>query len=130
MPFTTCCRSILDPLGIQTEYKESQLQLENTDDLKVGDMVAIKLENYEIVPVIGEVLKVDGDTFEMQYYKGSFEKPWRPWMVTQGRQKVSWCDNLPRNCIVLFAFKLRKDNKLSAATVKSLKDIYGVSDEL
>lgn len=50
------------------------------DALKEGALVAVALEWYDKIPVIGKVLKVNENTVELCYWKGSWRTPWAPWM--------------------------------------------------
>ena len=91
-----------------------------------GVFVAIALEGYNKVPVIGKVMKVNDITFQIWYWKGSWRTAWSPWM----KGNVAWTDELPKSCILLVDFKLNHSNKLESETVKYLRRAYQNVKEL
>lgn len=50
------------------------------DHVVVGAFVAVNLEGYENKPVIGKVLEKMEDGFVIEYWKGSWNKKWVPWI--------------------------------------------------
>ena len=88
--------------------------------LREGVFVAIALEGYNKIPVIGKVLKVNEHTVKICYWKGSWRTAWSPWM--QGN--VEWTDELLKSCVLLVDFKLDHSNKLESETVKYLRKAY------
>lgn len=84
----------------------------------VGGFVAVSLEKYEKVPVIGEVLEKHSTTLKIHYWKGSWNKKWEPWFI--GRDEP-WTDDLPQNCIYLASFELTDQSKLYPDTKRQMK---------
>ena len=81
-------------------------------------MVAVLLENYnKDKPWIGKVLSVTDDKFQIHCWKGSYNKPWSPDMVKirDGKffKEVPYTDILPKMCILLCAFQLTEESKLT-----------------
>lgn len=91
------------------------------DALKVGVFVAIALEKYKKVPVLGKVLWVNEDSFQIKYYKGTWRTSWCPWMISATE---TWKNVLPKTCILLVDFQLDSSNKLESETIKYLRDKY------
>ena len=88
--------------------------------LKENVLVAVVLEDYGKIPVIGKVLKVNEETIKICYLKGSWRTPWCPWR----KDNALWVDELPKSCILLVDFKLNKMDKLESETAKYLKQAY------
>ena len=91
--------------------------------LKENVFVAVNIEGYKNPPVIGKVKSVNTEdsTFEVEYWKGSWKKEWKPWKLSNGEL---WTDRLPNGCILLVDFKLNDTNKLPHETYKYLRDTY------
>ena len=88
--------------------------------LKEGIMVAIAQVNSK-PPVIGKVIEVGEETFELCYWKGSWRKAWEPWKI----ESCEWVsDYLPKSSIILIDFKLDDNGKLQSGTAKYLKNEY------
>jgi hypothetical protein len=73
----------------------------------VDGFVAVALVGYEKSPVIGKVMKKLKDKVTIEYWKGSWNKKWEPW-VNGG---TIWRDELSKDCVYLAAFELH-DSKL------------------
>jgi len=82
--------------------------------------VAVFLSNWKKHPVIGKVLRIDNDMFEIHYFEGGYNKEWRPLFA---KNKTAWTDCLPIGCIILAGFVLQ-DSKLSTQQKKFLKTRY------
>ena len=87
------------------------------EHVNVQSFVAVSLENYSDVPVIGKVLEKKADTIKIHYWKGSWNKKWVPWLV-RGKP---WTDELPKGCIYLAAFELDEDSKLKRDTKRQVR---------
>ena len=87
--------------------------------LRPGVMVAVKLEDSRTYPVIGNVVSVckEENTFEINYWIGSYNKPWKVHYVNS----KPWSDTLPFSCLLLVDFKLN-DNMLTKEQRKYLKE--------
>ena len=48
------------------------------ENVGVGGVVAVSLECYEKLPVIGKVLEKQEEKVAVEYWKGSWNKKWRP----------------------------------------------------
>ena len=82
--------------------------------------VAIAIEGYGKIPVLGKVTEVKESTFKICYWRGSWRTAWSPWI----RGAIPWTDELPKTCILLVDFKLNSSNKLESETVKYLRNAY------
>ena len=89
--------------------------------LKEGVLVAVNIEGYKKVPVLGRVKSVGNENIELEYLKGTWRTEWRPWKLPNG---TIWSDTLPLGCILLVDFKLNDKSKLSNETYKYLKETY------
>ena len=94
--------------------------------LTPGCMVAVLLANYNIdIPYLGQVLAVNGDEFEIHYWKGSYNKEWEL-HVLRVREGKSWkttlySDTLPTTCVFLCGFEF-ENNKLTKFYKQYLKE--------
>ncbi|XP_028393249.1 uncharacterized protein LOC114532975 [Dendronephthya gigantea] len=86
----------------------------------VGVFVAVNLENYEKVPVIGKVVEKDEDNVKVHYWKGSWNKKWTPWLYNN----LPWIDELPKDCIYLASFELDENDKLQKDTKQSIREFF------
>ena len=97
--------------------------VEDCTNLKVGQMVAVKCENYTQDPAIGRCTEISADSLQVEWYKGSYTTSWRPWLIrdpTNRRKSVPWCDWIPTSSVVLFDFELTKSNHLRKSTIENL----------
>ena len=53
--------------------------------------------------MVGRVLKKMESIFKIEYWKGSINKEWVPWLTSDSQP---WVDVLPKDCIYLAAFDL------------------------
>ena len=90
------------------------------DALKENVFVAVHLQEYKRVPVIGKVKSVEGNNFEIEYWKGSWCKEWTLWIYNG----AVWTNILPKTCILLVDFSLDKNCKLPNEIKKYLQDTY------
>ena len=90
-------------------------------DLRAGVFVAVNISNYKKFPVIGKVIHVHEKKFEIEYWQGSYNKPWYPHLITRNKKKVAWSDTLPKQSIILCNFLLDDNGKLQENTRKFLK---------
>ena len=104
--------------AIQANKRAGNYLVQAVDDylenIEVGKFVAVHLANYDRVPVIGNVLEVNGDSIKIHYWKGSFKGKWSPQDVP--RRRTPWVDELPKTCIILCSFSLTEDSKLLPST--------------
>lgn len=99
----------------------------DVDLLQEGDFVAVELENYRKRPVIGKVFEVNKDGFVICYWKGSYNKEWRPHTLPARRgsnENQLWTQQLPKTCIKCFGFSLDENSKLLPGTKAFLKKAY------
>lgn len=89
--------------------------------LKEDVFVAVNIEGYSKVPVLGKVRSLDASTFKLEYWRGTWRTEWKPWKLSNGD---IWTDTLPKSCILLVDFVLDGNNKLSHETYKYLKKTY------
>ncbi|XP_068753053.1 uncharacterized protein [Montipora capricornis] len=89
--------------------------------LKEDVFVAVNIEGYKKIPVLGKVRSVDASTFELEYWRGTWKTEWKPWKLSNGD---TWTDILPKSCILLVAFVFDEKNKLPHETYKYLKETY------
>ena len=78
--------------------------------LKERDFVAVELVNYRRTPVIGKVFEVNEDAFVICYWKGSYNKEWKPYMLPARRgdkESRLWTEQLPKSCILYYVSDLR-----------------------
>ena len=87
--------------------------------LQEGVLVAVAQAGSK-PPIIGKVLGVREDTFDIAYWKGSWRKEWGPWL----NHDAPWLDTLPKSCVLLTDFKLGDNARLQSETVKYLKEEY------
>ena len=92
------------------------------EEITVGSFVAVHIENYDKVPVIGNVLEVKEDSVRMHYWKGSYKGKWKP--QNAPRSQSPWEDELPKTCIILCFFSLTEGDKLLHSTRKHLQQEY------
>ena len=95
--------------------------------LKERDFVAVELVNYRRTPVIGKVFEVNEDAFVICYWKGSYNKEWKPHMLPARRgdkESRLWTEQLPKSCILCFGFTLDDSSKLLPGTKSYLKKAY------
>lgn len=86
----------------------------------VGGFVAVSLEGYEKLPVIGKVLEKQEEKVVVEYWKGSWNKKWQPW-IHRGKP---WTNELTKNCIYLTGFELL-DSKLRPETKRQIREFMG-----
>ena len=77
--------------------------------LKEGAFVAVHIEGYNKVPMLGKVRSLDTSTFKLEYWRGTWRKECKPWKLSNGD---IWTDTLPKSCILLVDFVLDGNNKL------------------
>ena len=87
------------------------------DHVAADGFIAVSLEGYKNVPVIGKVLAKEKDAVRIHYWRGSWNKKWQPWFHANGEP---WTDLLPKECIYLTAFELI-EGKLPPQTKKQIK---------
>ena len=115
--------------GPYQTVRQLEERVEEVDDplesLKVGSMVAVLLSNYRKFPVIGEVLAIDGENFQIHYWEGTYLSNWCPHMVRKKgcKEVYPWTDCLPQRSIILSNFVL-EDNKLTRGQRSYLKNKY------
>ena len=80
--------------------------------------VAVNLKNYK-KPVVGKVLEKMESTFKIEYWKGSINKEWVPWLISNSEP---WVDVLPKDCIYLTAFQLDSGQKLHTDTRRKIRE--------
>ena len=91
-------------------------------EITVGTFVAVHIDNWDKVPVIGNVVEVKEETIKVHYWQGSFKGKFRPQNVP--RSCSPWVDELPKTCVILCSFSLSDENKLLPSTRKYLQEEY------
>jgi hypothetical protein len=89
------------------------------DHIAVGDFVAVSIQGGGRKPVIGKVLEISDTNFESNYWKGSINAKWTPWLTSEKRP---WNDSLPKECVYLAAFQLDSDSKLYPDTKRQIRE--------
>lgn len=79
--------------------------------LEVGCFVALYFSNYEKEPVIGKVISLEDNYFEVHYWKGTYLGKWSPQHIPCRRAQP--CSS----------FQLTEDSKLMPSTRNFLKKI-------
>lgn len=92
---------------------------DHLSELQEGVFVAVAQARSK-PPVIGKVLDVSEETFNILYWKGSWKKEWALWM----NLGAPWVDALPKSCVILTDFKLDSNGRFRSETVKYLKQQY------
>ena len=72
--------------------------------LRENVFVAINIQGYKNLPVIGKVRTVNAEdsAFNVEYWKGSWKKAWKAWKLSLTGEL--WTDRLPNECILLVDF--------------------------
>ncbi|XP_074628853.1 uncharacterized protein LOC141886566 isoform X1 [Acropora palmata] len=109
--------------------RERRDRVEVTDNflehLHAACFVAVFLENYDKMPVLGKVISVGETHFKIHYWKGSYGGKWSPQNIPR-RRTEPWLEDLPKSCIVCCDFHLTEDNRLMPSTKTFLKNRYTV----
>lgn len=71
--------------------------------------------------MVGKVLQKIVSTFEIEYWKGTINKEWVPWLTNNGEP---WVDVLPKECIYLAAFELDNEFKRLNKAVERAYDTF------
>ena len=95
------------------------------ENLHAACFVAVFLENYDKMPVLGKVISVGETHFKIHYWKGSYGGKWSPQNIPR-RRTEPWLEDLPKSCIVCRDFHLTEDNRLMPSTKTFLKNRYTV----
>jgi len=107
--------------------RERQAPIAMVDDflatLEVGCFVALYFDNYDKEPVIGKVLSIEENHFQVHYWKGTYLGKWSPQHLPR-RKTEPWLEKLPKTCIVCSSFQLTEDSKLMPSTRNFLKERY------
>ncbi|XP_068680383.1 uncharacterized protein [Montipora foliosa] len=107
--------------------RERQAPIAMVDDflatLEVGCFVALYFDNYDKEPVIGKVLSIEENHFQVHYWKGTYLGKWSPQHLPR-RKTEPWLEKLPKTCIVCSSFQLTEDSKLMPSTRNFLKETY------
>ena len=91
--------------------------------VQAGCFVAMYFENYNKELVIGKVLLIEENHFQVHYWKGTYLGKWSPQHLPHKR-KEPWLERLPKTCIVCGGFQLTEKSKLMPSTRNFLKDRY------
>ena len=93
--------------------------------LKVGVFVSVRLENYKRIPIIGKVIGIEDDRFQIEYWKGTWYSEWKPHLYNaKNSGLIPWTDSLPKECIIFLGFDLDGEAKLTRPNRKYLKERY------
>lgn len=97
-------------------------------DIDVGMLVAIDLDKYRERPLIAKVKETKDDKLVVAWMAGSWTTPWSVCKRWTGRTREEWLEEVSRESIILFDFELTPTGKLRSASIKELKNSYGISD--
>ena len=100
--------------------------VEDTSSLEVGSLVAVNVIGCPPAS-IGKVKSVNAETQEVAWLKGAYNKRWEDWIMEDAqdrRKRTQWTDEIHRNSVLLFDFKLTASKHLSKETVTCLKRLY------
>jgi hypothetical protein len=102
----------------------SEVEISNVE---TGDFVAVYCENYEKEPSIALCTKINEENIDIVWYEGTYSTAWKPWKIrdpNNRRKVIDWADNVPKESIILFAFKLTNRKHLKKSTIERLKEEY------
>lgn len=99
------------------------------DDLEVGMFLALDLEKYQERPLIAVVKELREDGITVAWYGGSWTTKWAVAKRKEGRQWVEWVEDVQKEDVVLFDFKLTNKGKLRLPTVRHLREAYGMDSD-
>ena len=102
----------------------SILNVEDTDTIEKGQLVALNVENSHLRPLIAKVLEAKAETIDVVWLEGSYSKSWKVAKKKEGRTLVDWIDSVPKSSVILFDFQLTKTERLRKATIEHLKEAY------
>ena len=104
--------------------REREVPIQMVDDfLATLCFVAMYFENYDKELVIGKVLLIEENHFQVHYWKGTYLGKWSPQQLPY-RRKEPWLERLPKTCIACSGFQLSENSKLMPLTRNVLKDRY------
>ena len=106
----------------------SNVDVESTDSIEEGQLVALNVENCHLRPLIAKVLEIKAETIDVVWLEGSYCKPWKIAKKKQGRALVDWIDGVPKSSVLLFDFQFTKTDRLRKATIEHLKEAYAKLD--
>ena len=92
------------------------------DTIEMGSLVAVNLSNYDKIPVIGKVFRINSETVKIHYWKGSFKGKFSPQNLP--RSRTPWVEELPKSCIILRSFSLTDEDRLLPSSRKHLPTEY------
>ncbi|KAK3735320.1 hypothetical protein QZH41_018723 [Actinostola sp. cb2023] len=117
------------PYRPRKETQRDVIEDQNTEDLEVGMLVALDLEQYRERPLIGVVREIMEDNILISWYGGSWSTKWSLAKKKEGRQWVEWLEEVESKYVVLFDFNFTNKGKLRLPTIRHLKDVYSMSEE-
>ena len=96
-------------------------QSQATPEIWPGSFVALRLVKYDDeVPQLAKVVRVSDMDVTVDWWTGRFRDVWTEWKV---KGKVVR-ETYPRNAIIRGSITLSRSNRLSAALVKELQELY------
>lgn len=107
----------------EREAPEEMVDDDFLTSLEVGCFVALYFSNFEREPVIGKVISIEDNYFEVHYWKETYLGKWSLQHVPH-RRVQPWVERLPKACIVCNSFQLTEDSRLMTLTRNFLKDQY------
>ncbi|XP_022100770.1 uncharacterized protein LOC110984676 isoform X3 [Acanthaster planci] len=117
-------------IGHQGKVRERNVTLEATrSSIEEGQLVALHLDDRAKRPYIGKVMKINGETIEVQWFKGSWLKPWAEINLGVGKNRRPYTDKLPVESVILWGFSLTTRSCLNSATRTELRAKYAELDE-
>ncbi|XP_028517987.1 uncharacterized protein LOC114576108 [Exaiptasia diaphana] len=93
----------------------SVTQVGSYENVEVGHLVAVNLQNYK-PPNIAEVVARTDKEFTVKWFKGGYRKEWKP--------DNRWPEcSIPQQSVILYGFSL-ENNRFTADTAKFLRRAY------
>lgn len=90
--------------------------------------MALSIESYRERPLIGRVDEVYQENLKITWLHGHWTTPWSICKRREGQRHIEWQEEVPKASVFLFDFQLTSGGKLRQATVRELKQVYGLRD--
>lgn len=92
-------------------------------------LVALDLESYRERPLVACVREIVEEKVTVAWYGGAWTTKWSLAKKKDGRQWVEWLEEVHKEDIVLFDFKLTDKGKLRLPTIRHLREAYGMDSD-
>ena len=87
-------------------------------------MVTINDNSSTLVPTGNFFLSANGTHVKVEWWLGTYSGTWQVWKNREAQQYVIVTEILPRVAVLLAGLEFTKANRLPAAMVQKLKDLY------